>query len=761
LKATALASDLALTAAEMAYLATAAGLTAGGQNWLAALPVDAPAPPASFPEVTKVLDGLLSFAALKASYSPLSSKPPQLLTTLQDMTVPASATTATAALLALTGWDGPSLQALLPRLFNVTTLAALPDPLPSATTLIGAATNDPAPNPASTVLSDFQSAVRSRYAETDWLSVVQPINDSLRESQRNALVAYILAQSGPAILAALGIAAAPGRVATPDDLFSYFLLDVEMEPCMQTSRIRLALSSVQLFIERCLRSLEPAVSPADIGGPVTAGPPPAAQWDWRKRYRVWQANREVFLWPENWLDPSLRDDKSPFFQTTMSQLLQSDITDDSAAGAYLDYLSNLEGVAKLDPCGLYYQPAPAGSAHDLAHVIARTGGANRKYYHRRLEGGAWTPWEEIKLSIEDNPVIPYVWNGRLLLLWLQLQHKPAASPANLPQIPPGGPHLADSSLSDLSGAAAASAPNLTSAQVCAVLCFSEYYNGAWQPAKTSDVSNPLSLGQWPQGTLDRSQLFLCPWTAADTTDESLYVQVQAGGVSEVNPIPPPLQIVEPAIEKVQGFVLHNTHSAPVKWADVSPTVDVSPTSLAFPTYARILRSGGSPPRTLTALYAANLATPGSPGFDQSRTMLVGRLPQDIVTTQSDVDDQWYMPFFFGDSRRVFYVTPSLSWESLGRSVEFSGFALSPRPASAAKDAAGAIPPLVVHQGPAQPGAPAGITAGPVSASIAHSAVTADGLRAVIGGGTAITFQGRSIGVTGSVAATPQATTETG
>ena len=117
---------------------------------------------------------------------------------------------------------------------------------------------------------------------------------------------------------------------------------------MQTSRIRLALSSVQLFIERCLRNLEPAVDPAAIHG---------TQWDWRKRYRVWQANREVFLWPENWLDPSLRDDQSPFFKTTMSQLLQSDITDDTAAKAYLDYLSCLEGVAKLDPCGLYYDSA--------------------------------------------------------------------------------------------------------------------------------------------------------------------------------------------------------------------------------------------------------------------------------------------------------------------------------------------------------------------------------------------------------------------
>ena len=49
-----------------------------------------------------------------------------------------------------------------------------------------------------------------------------------------------------------------------------------------------------------------------------------------KRYRVWQANREVFLWPENWLDPELRDDQSPFFKEAMSELLQSDITDDAA-----------------------------------------------------------------------------------------------------------------------------------------------------------------------------------------------------------------------------------------------------------------------------------------------------------------------------------------------------------------------------------------------------------------------------------------------
>jgi ABC toxin-like protein len=32
------------------------------------------------------------------------------------------------------------------------------------------------------------------------------------------------------------------------------------------------------------------------------------RWEWMKNYRVWQANREVFLYPENWLAPEWRMD---------------------------------------------------------------------------------------------------------------------------------------------------------------------------------------------------------------------------------------------------------------------------------------------------------------------------------------------------------------------------------------------------------------------------------------------------------------------
>ena len=44
----------------------------------------------------------------------------------------------------------------------------------------------------------------------------------------------------------------------------------------------------------------------------------AEEWEWMKAYRVWEANRKIFLWPENWIEPQLRDDASPFFRAAIA-----------------------------------------------------------------------------------------------------------------------------------------------------------------------------------------------------------------------------------------------------------------------------------------------------------------------------------------------------------------------------------------------------------------------------------------------------------
>ena len=46
---------------------------------------------------------------------------------------------------------------------------------------------------------------------------------------------------------------------------------------------------------------------------VATGTEGPVQWEWTKRYRVWEANRKIFLYPENWLEPEARDDKTHLF----------------------------------------------------------------------------------------------------------------------------------------------------------------------------------------------------------------------------------------------------------------------------------------------------------------------------------------------------------------------------------------------------------------------------------------------------------------
>src|SRR5690349_13993044 len=37
-------------------------------------------------------------------------------------------------------------------------------------------------------------------------------------------------------------------------------------------------------------------------------------WDSRRNYRVWEANRKAFVYPENWIEPELRPSKNTQFQ---------------------------------------------------------------------------------------------------------------------------------------------------------------------------------------------------------------------------------------------------------------------------------------------------------------------------------------------------------------------------------------------------------------------------------------------------------------
>lgn len=240
----------------------------------------------------------------------------------------------------------------------------------------------------------IKQAVKSKYEEGAWLHVAEPLRDELREQQRAALVAYLVYDMRDQ------------GVEDAEDLFGHFLIDVEMSACMLTSRIKQAISTTQLFVQRCLMNLEPD---------VTLSPGDAREWAWRKNYRVWEANRKVFLYPENWIEPELRDDKSPFFLDLENDLLQGDVTQESAEQAFLNYLEKLDTVARLEIAGMYHQQE---DDLDVLHVFGRTRATPHVYYYRRwVDGAHWTPWERVDLDIEGDHLIPVVYNRRLHLFW--------------------------------------------------------------------------------------------------------------------------------------------------------------------------------------------------------------------------------------------------------------------------------------------------------------------------------------------------------
>jgi Tc toxin complex TcA C-terminal TcB-binding domain/Neuraminidase-like domain len=266
----------------------------------------------------------------------------------------------------------------------------------------------------------MRSALKTRYTEGEWLGVLKQTYDGVRSLKRDALVAYLLAKN-------------PG-LSSIDDLYDWFLIDVAMGVCMPTSRIVQAHATLQLFVQRCLMGLEPTCL-ASIGHDDGWG-----QWKWMANFRVWEANRKIFLYPENWIEPELRGDKSELFVDLDNTLQQDQLTDAAVEDATAAYLESLDDIAHLDVMATYYQ-----ANTKTMHVFARTkGGSPSVYYHREFKKERyWTPWARVPLDIESDHLLAFDRNDRLTLAWAIFTEKPDshAAPPAIPDpfaIPKGG-----------------------------------------------------------------------------------------------------------------------------------------------------------------------------------------------------------------------------------------------------------------------------------------------------------------------------------
>lgn len=335
-----------------------------------------------------------------------------------------------------------------------------------------------------------RSILKSKYDVKTWLSIVQPLSNQLRVKKRDALTSYILTSPGMVTFRQVN------NITDINSLYAYFLIDLEMDACMITSRIKHAISSTQLFVDRCLMNLEAGIA---LNNDFTT------QWDtWRKRYRVWEANRKIFLYPENWIEPELRDDKSPFFKELESKLRQNEITDETAEDALRFYLEKLDTVANLEMIGVY-----PDNLTGIVHAIGRTPNIPHQYYYTKQIRAVWYAWEKIDLDIEGDHILPVVWNNRLMLFWGIFTEKQEDTegfdvPSAPGRIPP--------------------APKYWEIK----LAWSEYKNGKWTPKRISKYSiSTLNKIVGSSGVInksvDKNQILL----TSTFLDNKLYIRLLA------------------------------------------------------------------------------------------------------------------------------------------------------------------------------------------------------------------------------------------
>lgn len=198
------------------------------------------------------------------------------------------------------------------------------------------------------------------------------------------------------------------NVKYPRNVYEHFLIDVQVAGSIMTSRVKEGISAVQLYIYRCMNQLEPNVSIA---------PGLQQKWNWMHSYREWQANKQVLLYPEDYLQPELRSNKTDLFTKAEAGLKQINLERPQEVDkVFREYLNGFMQVANLTVVGAAITNEPTDSSDSHIRLLCMIGMSQRQphqYYCRvatllskgttgQYEPKDWGQWK--KLNIQPTPV---------------------------------------------------------------------------------------------------------------------------------------------------------------------------------------------------------------------------------------------------------------------------------------------------------------------------------------------------------------------
>lgn len=252
-------------------------------------------------------------------------------------------------------------------------------------------------------LADSVDGAAAAHLRSAWAEVGAGIQARLLEARRDVLVPSLLWYYEVSL----------PQVATVNDLSGYLLLDVQMGGSNQTSEVVQALASVQMYLNRVRANIEPGIEQLPI---------PEVWWEWLTTYRLWEANRRVFIYPENYLDPTLRTSRTSLFLELEADLLQTNITPQRVDAVYRTYVQGLDRYASLQFVDAFRGTVsdPRRGEIDTLFVFARSATEPYSYYWAKQEHQAnWSQWTAIDVTIKSPYVTPVYAFGRLFVFWVE------------------------------------------------------------------------------------------------------------------------------------------------------------------------------------------------------------------------------------------------------------------------------------------------------------------------------------------------------
>ncbi|OLT60529.1 hypothetical protein BJP37_17440 [Moorena bouillonii PNG] len=270
--------------------------------------------------------------------------------------------------------------------------------------------------------TDYSAAATGAYdllvgvdCDNNYETLVTQITNELNTIKRDALVPYVIAKDSD--------------VTTTRQLYQKLLIDIQMDSSAETSRIKEATAAIQLYLHRYFLNLEDIdLNTSDQEATRLAL---KERWEWLRNYRVWEANRKVFLYPENYIRPELRDSdmKTSGFKALEASLSQGQLTETSIEEAYLNYLDSFTEVSQLKIAGGYvYDDSSSETGDQKLVLFGHTRTDPMRYFYRfaTFVGGdsaaaIWEPWEELDIKIEATRVEPVFAFNRVFVFWAVLE----------------------------------------------------------------------------------------------------------------------------------------------------------------------------------------------------------------------------------------------------------------------------------------------------------------------------------------------------